>query len=64
MKYVEMYHDESGERFQQLFKDAEAIRAQRKLAAQQTIFWCSVIFVLVAVVGVKLWTMGAVVGLK
>jgi hypothetical protein len=64
MKYPNEYHDESGERFQQLFKDAEAVRAQKKLAAQNVIFWCSVTFVVVALVGVKLWTMGAIVGLK
>lgn len=63
-RYVELYHDESGERFLQLFKDAQAKRHQRAVTLKQTLFWMAVGFALLAVLGVKLWTMGAIVGVK
>ena len=58
------YHDESGERFRQLFRDAEEKRKEEKAAVKQVIFWGAVIFVCCALVLTKMYTMGGIVGIK
>ncbi len=58
------YHDESGERFQQLFRQAEAKREAFRHNLRLTGFWCIVFGVLMSIVLAKLWTMGAIVGLR
>lgn len=62
--FVELYHDESGERFQQLFRTAEANRQASMHGLKVVIFWGAVVFVCCALVMAKLWTMGAIVGLR
>jgi hypothetical protein len=60
----ETYHDESGERFRELFVNAERVRSRKQKAVRQFLFWTAVIFVLGAVVMAKLYAMGAIVGVK
>ena len=58
------YHDGDAERIRQLFLDAEVKREKRNHRYTVTVFWVGVLGVLALIVLVKLYTMGAVVGLK
>jgi len=62
--YPEIYHDESGERFQQLFLQAEAKREAFRHSLRMTAFWFGVFSLGIGLVFAKLWTMGAIVGLR
>ncbi len=58
------YHDESGERFRQLFRDAEEQRTEEQHAVKIVIFWGVVIFVCCALVLAKMYSVGAIEGVK
>jgi hypothetical protein len=55
---------EDTERLRQMFQNADRKREQRNHRYTVTAFWFGVIGFLAAIVFVKLWTMGAVVGVK
>ena len=58
------YTDESGERFQQLFLDAEARRESFKHGLRLAAFWTVTFGVLMSAVLYKLLSMGAIIGLR
>jgi hypothetical protein len=58
------YHDESGERFQQLFREAEEKREATRDAGYTILVIGTFVVVCLALVLAKLYTIGAVVGVK
>ena len=56
-----IYSDESYERYEQVFSE---VRRDSKTGVKQFVFWSAVCFVLIAIVWAKLYTTGAVIGLK
>ena len=56
-----MYHDESGERFQEVYRSAVTAK-KRKFGL--IIFWFCVIMSTAAMIMVRLYLSGAIVGLK
>jgi len=59
-----LYHDEYTERLRQMFQDAELRRESRNRNFKIAGFWFLVIATCVGMVMVKLWSMGAIVGVK
>lgn len=58
------YHDESGERFQQLFHDAEKKREEKLDAFWVVVTMATFITICLALAFAKLYSMGAVEGVK
>lgn len=68
VRYVWFYEDESGERFRQLFLDAEVKREEKRKSRKRALriigFWFLFFSLTWGLIFLKLYTMGAVVGIK